>query len=361
MHKISALAIEALSASLPALAQAQQAPAQSSLTIYGIVDVAMRSQTGFTASYANAPDNSRVINSGVGPTSRWGLRGQEDLGGGLKATFNLESTLGVDTGTSGSAAGFFDRAAIVGLTGNWGAVTAGRQNTLVADSVTLIDAIGLRFASLNPNIQVTSLTGHRLGIEYGTTNSTGASNRVNNSVKYSGTFGGVTARAMYSFGESAISSRRQESRGLGLNYANGGLVLVSAYTQFQDANGLELDAANIGAAWKTGDLRLTLNFGRNQGDTSTTAQTTNKVLALGGTYPLTKQLSLNGGYYKVDRERTGLNKDGYTRVIGFVDYQLSRRSSLYLELDTTKWKAGYQGVGNKDRSNGISLGITHFF
>ncbi|WP_159916998.1 porin [Pantoea sp. 18069] len=354
MHKISALALLALGATMPAMAQ-------SSVTVYGILDAAVRTQSGLTAGYAGTPENTTVVNSGVGPTSRWGLRGQEDLGGGLKATFNLESTLGVDSGTSGSAAGFFDRAAVLGLAGNWGAVTAGRQNTLVADSVVVSDPIGMRFAGLNPNIQVTGLTGHRLGIEYGATNNSGASNRVNNSIKYSGTFGGLTARAMYSFGESAVSSTRQDSRGLGLNYAVGDLALTSAYTQFHDANGLELDAATIGGSWKTGNLRLMLNYGRNQGDTSTTTQTTNKVLSFGANYAFNSQWSLNGGYYKVDRERTGLNKDGFTRLIGFVDYSLSRRTKLYLEMDTTKWKGNYQGAGNKQRASGVSVGVTHSF
>lgn len=356
MHKISALTLLALSASMPALAQSQ-----SSLTVYGILDAAVRTQSGLTAGYAGALNRTSVVNSGVGPTSRWGLRGQEDLGDGLKATFNLESTLGVDAGSSGSAAGFFDRAAVLGLAGNWGAVTAGRQNTLVADAVIPTDPIGMRFAGLNPNIQVTGLTGHRLGIEYGATNTTAASNRVNNSVKYSGTFGGLTARAMYSFGESAVSSTRQDSKGLGLNYTLGGIVVTSAYTQFHDANGLELDAASIGGAWSTGKLRLMLNYGRNQGDTTTTTQTTNKVLSLGANYAFNSQWSLNGGYYKVDRERTGLNDDGFTRLIGFLDYSLSRRTKLYLEMDTTKWKGNYQGAGNKARSNGLSLGVTHSF
>lgn len=354
MKKISTLALLAMGAALPAFAQ-------SNVTLYGIVDIAARTQSGLTAGYAGAPNSTSAVNSGVGPTSRWGVRGQEDLGGGLSATFNLESTLGVDAGTSGSAAGFFDRAAVVGLAGNWGAVTAGRQNTLVADSAGIADPIGLRFAGLNPNIQVVSLTGHRLGKEYGATNSDGSSNRVNNSIKYSGTFGGLTARAMYSFGESAAGSQRLDSKGLGLNYAAGDLLLTSAYTQFHDANGLALDAATIGGVWTSGKLRLILNFGRNQADTSTTTQTTNKVLAAGANYAVSNQISLNGGYYKVDRERTGLQDDGFTRLIGYVDYHLSRRTKLYLELDTTKWKGNYQGVGNKERSNGVSLGVTHSF
>ena len=119
----------------------------------------------------------------LGSTSRWGIRGVEDLGGGLRATFNLESGINADTGASANAVTYFDRASTVGLAGAWGGVTLGRQNTILADSAGSVDPIGLRFAGLNPNIQNVSLTGHQLGVEYGTTGSTGASNRVNNSVK----------------------------------------------------------------------------------------------------------------------------------------------------------------------------------
>ena len=114
----------------------------SSVSLYGIIDVAARHQTGLTSTYTRSPLNSNVVASGVGPTSRWVLRGSEDLGGGMRALFNLEAGIAVDTGASSNATTFFDRASIVGLAGNWGTVTAGRQNTLVADSVGVADAIG---------------------------------------------------------------------------------------------------------------------------------------------------------------------------------------------------------------------------
>lgn len=340
----------------PALAQSS-----SSVSLYGIIDVSVRAQSGLSGANAPAGGSMGSVNSGVGPTSRWGIRGSEDLGGGLRAIFNLESTLGADVGGIGGVAGTFDRAAIVGLAGHWGAVTAGRQNTLISDSVGLVDPIALRFAGLNPNIQVTSLTGHGLNNEWGATNTKVGSNRVNNSIKYSGSFGGLTARAMYSFGETGVSASRLDTRGLGLDWRQDDLVLTSAYTQFHDASGRTLDAANIGGAWSRGDLRLMLNYGRNKAETSDTAKTTNKILALGARYAVTPVIGLNGGYYKVDRERTGQGDDGFQRLIGFVDYQLSKRTSLFLELDTTKWKNGYQGAGNKTRASGISLGITHNF
>ena len=103
-----------------ALATPVVALAQSSLTLYGIADVGVRHSTGMTA--ANTPSSASVssVASGVNNTSRFGLRGREDLGGGLHALFNLETGLNLDTGSPANANKFFDRAATVGLGGGWG-------------------------------------------------------------------------------------------------------------------------------------------------------------------------------------------------------------------------------------------------
>jgi predicted porin len=333
----------------------------SNVALYGILDIALRTQSGLTAGYARSPANSTVLASGVGPTSRWGVRGTEDLGGGLRATFNLESGINADTGNPANAATYFDRACVVGLAGSWGGVTAGRQNTLLADSAGVVDPIGLRFAGLNPNIQVTSLTGHQLGIEFGSTGSTGASNRLNNSIKYSVPVGPVVGRVMYSLGEAAGSTSKSSASGLGLDYLSHNLDLTSAYMRFKDANDRTLTAANIGIGWRTGPVKLVFNLGRNNAQTSATAETSNRVVAGGVNYAVTPLVDVIAGYYKVDRTRTALSDDGFKRLIAFVEYKFSRRTKVYLELDNTRWKGDYLGAGNKSTSNGLSLGITHAF
>ncbi|MDB5929983.1 MAG: putative transrane outer rane porin signal peptide protein [Polaromonas sp.] len=354
--KVNKLAVAAV------LCTGASAMAQTSVTLYGIVDVSVRSQTGLTSTYARSPLNTTTVASGVGPTSRWGLRGSEDLGGGLRAFFNVESGINVDTGASANTATFFDRASVIGLAGGWGTVTAGRQNTLVADSVGVVDAIGLRFAGLNPNIQVTSLTGHQLGIEFGTTASTGSSNRVNNSVKYAKPFGPVVARAMYSFGETAGDASRQRSVGLGLDYISSSFSATSAYTTFRDANDRELQAANLGASWLAlPALRVMANAGYNRGETSATAVTRNRLLSAGVNYAVTPAVDVLAGYYKVNHSRTAQADDGFNRLLAFAEYKFSRRSRVFLELDKTHWKGNYLGASNKSTSNGVSLGITHTF
>ena len=352
----------ALAAGLSAACGCAMAQNTGSLVLYGIVDVSVRSQSGLAANYARSATRTSTVASGVGPTSRWGLRGTEDLGGGLQALFNLESGINVDTGAQANAVTYFDRASVVGLTGAWGTVTAGRQNTLVADSVGVADPIGLRFAGLNPNIQVTSLTGHQLGIEFGATGSTGSSNRVNNSLKYSVPVGPFVARAMYSFGEAAGDTDKQSSIGLGLNYIGRAFSATGAYTRYRDATDRELEAANVGASWLAlPALRVMANAGYNRGETSATAVTRNRVLAGGITYAVTPQVDAIVGYYKVDRSRTGQKDDGFNRLLAFVEYKFSRRSKVFVELDTTRWKGDYLGAGLKSTSSGVSVGITHNF
>jgi predicted porin len=280
----------------------------------------------------------------------------------MRATFNVESGINVDTGASSSAVTFFDRAAVVGLAGNWGSVTVGRQNTLIADSAGVVDPIGLRFAGLNPNIQNVSLTGHQLGVEYGATASSAASNRVNNSMKYSLPVGPLVARAMYSFGEAAGSTSKQSTAGLGLDYLTPVLSVTGAYTRFRDVNDRTLTASNVGVTWQVlPTLRLMANVGNNRGATSATAVSTNRILVGGVNYAITPAIDLLVGYYKLDRERSALPDDGFGRALAFLEYKFSKRSKVYLELDNTRWKGNYLGTGNKATSNGVSLGVTHAF
>ncbi len=154
---------------------------------------------------ANAPSaaSASSVVSGVNNTSRFGLRDREDLGGGLHALFNLE------TGSPANANKFFDRAATVGLDGDWGQVTAGRQTNLLADAISPADPVGMQFAAFNPNLATAASSSHGLGVEYGAAGSSSDSYQLDNALKYTGRFGPLTARAMYSFGENTGLDRTQ--------------------------------------------------------------------------------------------------------------------------------------------------------
>jgi predicted porin len=106
------------------------AQAQSSVTLYGIVDINyMWEERPANVNGTVQQESVSSINSGHQSGSRWGLRGSEDLGGGLKAIFTLEGGYSPDTGTLGQGGRLFGRQAWAGLQGGWGAVVAGRLAT----------------------------------------------------------------------------------------------------------------------------------------------------------------------------------------------------------------------------------------
>jgi predicted porin len=166
------------------------AAAQSSTRLYGIVDVAIDHVS------SAKPDGGSLtrVSSGGANTSRWGIRGKEELGGGLAAVYQLEGTLLVDTGSSDGA--LFKRQANVGLEGQFGRVVFGRSFTTVHDLVTVYDPLAL--AQFYSWAVSASATGPN---KYSYTTS------FDNMVKYLGTFGPVQLGVNYGFGEQAGAAR----------------------------------------------------------------------------------------------------------------------------------------------------------
>jgi predicted porin len=117
---------------LAVLAASGAAMAQSSVTLYGVADAYVGSQkanavtVSGTRLVSTATRNS-VVESGGLSGSRWGLRGTEDLGNGMKANFVLESGFDISNGASQQGGALFGRQAFVGLGGGFGAVSLGRQ------------------------------------------------------------------------------------------------------------------------------------------------------------------------------------------------------------------------------------------
>jgi hypothetical protein len=122
--------------------------AQTSVEPYGIIDVGLRSQDGLSANNTPAlPGYTNSVSSGVDNTSRWGIKGQESLGGGWHALFRLEGGINADTGTSAKGDRLFDRMSLVGLDSPYGTVAVGRQANLISDALLPVDPLGKRFAT----------------------------------------------------------------------------------------------------------------------------------------------------------------------------------------------------------------------
>ena len=173
-------------------ASSASAFAQSSVTLYGIIDTGIE-----YVSHSNTAGDSLIRmpgNTGELP-SRWGLRGVEDLGGGLKTVFQLESGFNPRAGDMGQGSRLFGRQAWVGLEGPWGTVSFGRQYTMTFWGLADSDILGPDIygsASLDAYIP---------------------NSRSDNTVAYKGMFHGLTLGATYSFGRDSAGTGNSPGQG----------------------------------------------------------------------------------------------------------------------------------------------------
>ena len=131
----------------PAIASAMLfagvAHAQSSVTLYGLVDTSVVYVNNAKSPTTGQNSSQFLMNSGSLSTSRWGLRGTEDLGGGLSAIFDLENGFNSTNGTFKNGGDLFGRQAWVGLASSqYGQITLGRQYDFLVDYVAPMSATG---------------------------------------------------------------------------------------------------------------------------------------------------------------------------------------------------------------------------
>jgi predicted porin len=194
------------------------AHAQSSVTLYGIIDA------GFAYTNNTGGQHRYFMSSGNLQGSRWGLRGAEDLGGGLKALFVLENGFNVFNGTLGQGGDEFGRQAYVGLqSAQFGTVSLGRQY----DSV--VDYTGA--------FEIGSQWGTFYSAHPGDLDNMNNSNRVNNAIKFtSANYAGFTFGGLYSLGGIAGQYNRNQIWSVGAGYSRGPLQLGAGYVNVKDPN-----------------------------------------------------------------------------------------------------------------------------
>lgn len=158
--------------------------AQSSVQLYGVVDTGVE----YLTNVGKAGDNLIRATQLTGQTpSRWGLRGSEDLGGGLSAIFRLENGFSVTNGALNQGGRMFGRAAYVGLSNEWGALTFGRHQEMLWTALLQADNIGpaaFSMVDFDPFL---------------------ASAREDNSVAYTGKVANLTVGATFSLGRDTLA------------------------------------------------------------------------------------------------------------------------------------------------------------
>ncbi|SAL49881.1 outer membrane porin OpcP [Caballeronia sordidicola] len=194
------------------------AHAQSSVTLYGLFDLGVN----YTSNSGGKPQFN--MSSGEQQGSRFGLKGLEDLGGGLKAIFLLENGFTANNGAFGQGGALWGRQAFVGLSNNrYGTVTLGRQYDSVAEYVAPFAA---------PDQWAGGVFAHAGDLDNENNNA-----RTNNAIKYtSPELNGLAFGGMYSFGGVAGSVSRNQIFSGGLHYVSGSFRFAAAYLNIRDPN-----------------------------------------------------------------------------------------------------------------------------
>lgn len=343
-----------------AISGVASAQTASTVTLYGIADAGVEFATHTPG--GNGGTVARV-SSGNMSGSRWGLRGTEDLGAGLKAIFTLESGFDIDTGNSGQGNRLFGRQAFVGLQGTFGAVTLGRQQNSLYDLFGAYDPMGV-----GPKYSLNSVD-------------SGFNGRADNAIKYTGKFGGLTATTFYSTGRDSTVAGSTEvpgnykigrNFGAGLAYNAGAFSIGTAYDQYQGNIAATDDRAvkrlAFGGSYDFGVAKLFAGYRWMRDDgvaTAATASTRNNVYWLGGLYRVTPALSLTGAAYYTDTHNS--NNDPWMFVLS-ADYSFSKRTDAYLNLGYVRNKGtsalGLNGSGTAvagANQTGAIVGIRHRF
>ncbi|MFW2356314.1 porin [Hydrogenophaga sp.] len=356
---------------LAALAATGAVMAQSSVTLYGVVDV------GFTSvnnSGTGSTDNTGLTSSNM-TTNRLGFRGTEDLGGGLKAKFQIETSLAADAPAASSIG---DRGAWVGLEGGFGEVRLGREYSTTFWSGFLFSPFG------------TGGVGNGFGfanrvVAHG---ATGQANPVwnSNAITYSTPrMSGFQAHAQYAFDEvAAAGNDAGRSAGIRLNYAAGPLMAELAYSDTD--GGATLAAASPvlglttsadhksvvgGVSYDFGVAKLMTNFGQEKANNTATGAAIAKVtnFEIGAVAPVGPG-RLRASYNSSKIDVVGLATDPKITkfAVGYI-YDLSKRTAVYATVASLKNKNGANLALNgpastnsaNGRSTGYNVGISHVF
>lgn len=366
---------------LAAIAAAGAASAQSSVTLFGVIDATLQhvSNTG-------GPSVTRLTNSG-NSSSRLGFRGTEDLGGGMSASFWLEAGFNTDDGTGvatntnnqpsgapappglGGGQGLtFNRRSTVSLAGTWGELRLGRDYTPQFLNLPLFDPFG--------NVGV----GGTLTFSSIVTGAPLTASRASNSVGYltPATLGGFYGQFMHYRGENPSNSpggtgTDGNGNGVRVGYANGPMNVAIATSRTSRAGALgNINQSNVGGQWDFGVAKLMGEVTRDSGSAvaapgAAAVPADGRGWLLGGLVPVgVGEVRLSISQYR----QIFAASDNRARklALGYV-HNLSKRTAVYATYARLNNSGGAfgsitGGVGNpavNGGSNGYDIGLRHNF
>jgi predicted porin len=309
--------------------------AQTNVQVYGIIDAGVVSSSDRASA-----GHTLGLDGGNQSGSRFGLRGTEDLGGGLSARFNVENGFATDTGAATQGGLLFGRQARVGLQGGFGAVDLGRQNTVTFNAHIVLDPFGTGFGGASTNMFAAN------GL------------RMDNSIKYTApTIGGFSGEVMYGFGEVAGNTSANRQIGLGLWYNNGPVVVRFAHNNANNvADTNTTKNTLLGGVYNFGILKLHAAYAVNKDN----ATLDTRDLMVGVTVPFGAS-NVMASYIRKD-DRRNANSDANQMSIAYT-YNLSKRTNLYAaysHMDNDS-AVKYNAAANGFDSSILQLGVRHMF
>jgi len=360
------------------------AQAETQVTLYGIVDLGV----GYQKIKANGDSASKFgMNSGNQSGSRWGLRGTEDLGGGTRAVFTLESGFTANDGRSAQNGRLFGRQATVGLANDaWGQLDLGRQTNIASKYFASIDPFGASFGLANIGhgfssanttrydnmvmYQTPSYAGFQVGAGYSfntTNSSTGGFGTLGNGFRTNDNNRAITAGLRYVNGplnlaaaydqlnpaSSSVGSAKIRSYLVGGSYDFEVVKLALAWGQTRNGWIQSQDAIVLGGGLATGADQLTFGNGANASGFRASSY------LVGATVPLGAATNLFGSWQRIDPKNANLTGDDETSnsySLGLT-YDLSKRTNLYAYGNYTTDYAFQDGV---KATTGI-VGVRHRF
>lgn len=315
--------------------------AQSTVTLYGLADVwfgSVKNENGVTG----ASQTQTKMDSGGVSGSRWGLKGSEDLGGGLKAIFKLEQGFALDTGTA-TAGQAFSRESYVGFSSGFGEFKLGKVWTAYDDVSGASDAVF--DSALSPMNSVFASTGYQ--------------GNPGNTVYYSTpTMGGFGAAVSYSLFEKVAGAAKITS--LNVSYGAGPFAAHLGY-QVEDVDNSVAGSADakftrLGASYDFGVATAKATYGKvtNVGSVSGSDATDYQ---LGVDYPVSAAVTVSASYAKSTDSNVGFEQSRKGYGIG-ATYTLSKRTFLYggYESDTATNNAAADS-----KHSLFAVGVQHRF
>ncbi len=360
---------------LAVLAASGAAMAQSSVTLYGIADIWFGSSKTEVSGADTTPSSLRqtVLESSGVNTSRWGMKGSEDLGGGLKANFNLEQGIALDTGAANGVQ--FDRQAWVGVSGGFGEVKLGRTGTAYDD-----------IRGLNNNTFDSALA----AVPW-----VGYTGTANNEIYYAfPAMGGLSGAVSYALGEDKTANASAGSIfAINVQYAAGPMMVGFAHQAEKTGAAptvLAGAAKSISASWVTafgagaaiapadivtgskatynlltgsynlGVAKLLASYNTAKlsipGDDALKA----KEFQIGADIPLSSAMTLAVGYGQSKlKDASDISKA--TAFSAAVNYTLSKRTSVYAGFNNTKTKYDAAVADATVKSAIYAVGLNHKF